>query len=75
MCGLYLNTKGGKTSTPAVTSRRLGQLPIAERINIRNQHAPSSSLNFNTNMNVINDVINPTSGGDTSDDPPNYNDI
>jgi hypothetical protein len=73
MCGLYLNTR--KTSTPAVTSRRLGQLPITERINLRNQYAPSSSLNFNTNMTLINVVINPTSGGDTGDDPPNYIDI
>ncbi len=73
MCGLYLNTR--KTRTPAVTSRRLGRLPIAERINLQNQYAPSSSLNFNTNTNVINDVINPTSGGGTGDDPPNYNEI
>jgi hypothetical protein len=72
---MYLNSKRRKTSKPAVTSRRLGQLPIAESINIPNQHAPSSYLNFNTNMTLINDVINPTWGCDTGDDPPNYNDI
>jgi hypothetical protein len=75
MCGLYLNSKRRKTGKPAVTSCHLGQFPIAESINIPNQHGPSSSLNFNTNMTLINDVINPTWGCDTGDDPPNYNDI